>query len=362
MSEGQGEGQEKSFDPTEAKIRKSREKGDTPQSTETHTFFLYVGFVITVLIAGSAITTGTFDILSAMLARPDEMGAHLLGDRRSAMLGHIAKGLTGTLSPVFLIPMAFVLASLIIQQSIVFAPEKIKPKLSKISIISNAKQKYGMNGLVEFGKKMAKMMFIAVIAGVFFYQAFFALPALSSQSAQAIMPELRMATLKLTLFIMLPTALIALIDWPYSRFSYLKKLRMSFQEIKDENKESEGDPYMKQERRARAAAISQGTMLRDVKTADVVVVNPTHYAVALKWDRDSGAVPVCVAKGVDDLAARIREQAEKHNIPIHSDPPCARSLHATVEIGEAIRPEHYAAVAAAIHFADKLRSQAELWS
>ena len=115
---------------------------------------------------------------------------------------------------------------------------------------------------------------------------------------------------------------------------------------------------MKRARRMRAEEISRSNMLRDAATADVIIVNPTHYAVALKWSRDKGAVPLCVAKGVDEMAMRIRERAKLHDIPIHSDPPCARSLHAIVEIGDGIKPEHYAAVAAAIHFADIVRPKA----
>jgi flagellar biosynthetic protein FlhB len=244
----------------------------------------------------------------------------------------------------------------------VFAPEKIKPKLSKLSLISNAKQKYGMDGMVEFLKKFFKMMFVAAIAIIFFYQAYFYLPSMSFLPASQILPQMRETALTITFFVLIPTGLIALVDWPYAKFSHMKKLRMSFQELKDEQKESEGDPYMKMARRERARAISQNQMIQDVKKADVVIVNPTHYAVALKWDRDAGEVPICLAKGTDGLAAQIREQAELHDVAIHSDPPAARSLHATVEVGEPIRPEHYAAVAAAIHYADKLRKQSEMWT
>ena len=126
----------------------------------------------------------------------------------------------------------------------------------------------------------------------------------------------------------------------------------------DELKESEGDPMMKQQRREKAVSIATNQMLRDVPEAAVVIVNPTHFAVALKWDPSAPHAPICVAKGVDLVAARIREIAQENAVPIHSDPPTARALHATVEIGEEIRPDHYAAVAAAIRFADMLRAKA----
>ena len=132
---------------------------------------------------------------------------------------------------------------------------------------------------------------------------------------------------------------------------------MSFQDLKDETKRTEGDPHMKQSRQQRGREIAMNRMLLDVPKADVIIVNPTHYAVALKWSRAPGSAPICVAKGVDEIAKRIREAAVEHQVPIHSDPPTARALHATVDIGDEIEPEHYQAVAAAIRFADALRNQ-----
>ena len=130
---------------------------------------------------------------------------------------------------------------------------------------------------------------------------------------------------------------------------------MSRKELTDETKNSEGDPHMKQQRRQKGVSIAMNQMLADVPEADVIIVNPTHYAVALKWDRLSPGAPVCVAKGVDLVAARIRERATEAGVPIHSDPPTARALHATLEIGQQVPHDHYKAVAAAIRFADRIR-------
>ena len=146
-------------------------------------------------------------------------------------------------------------------------------------------------------------------------------------------------------------------DLAMTRFHWRRDLMMSKQEIKDENKQAEGDPYMRASRRERGREIANNRMLHDVATADVVITNPTHYAVALKWSRTERSVPFCVAKGDDELARRIRMRAEQEGVPIHSDPPTARSIHALVDVGKPIHPEHYKAVAAAIVFADKLRQQ-----
>jgi len=356
--EGQNEGQEKSFDASETKIKKSREKGDTPQSTEANTFMLYAGFTIAILIAGNFVVRQVFTSLSQLLSRPSAYGQALLIDEDGQHFTHVLVSVVAAMSPVFLLLMTSILISLVVQQAIVVAPDKIKPKLSRISPISNAKQKYGMTGMVEFLKRFIKLSFITAMAGLFFYQAFFTWAGLSGMPSAQILLEMKSVALTLTFYMMLATALITLIDLPYARFAHMKKLRMTLQEVRDEAKDTEGDPHMKSQRRARAQAIVNSTMMRDVASADVIIVNPTHYAVALKWARDKGSVPICVAKGVDDIAMRIRERANQHDILIHSDPPCARSLHALVEIGEGIKPEHYAAVAAAIHFADKLKPKA----
>jgi len=148
------------------------------------------------------------------------------------------------------------------------------------------------------------------------------------------------------------------IDAIWQHSEHLRKNRMSRKEITDETKNAEGDPHLKQERRQRAMEIAQNQMMADVPKADVIIVNPTHYAVALKWSREKGDAPVCVAKGVDEIARAIRETAIAAGVPIHSDPPTARSLHATTEIGQQIAPDHYQTVAAAIRFAERMRQRA----
>lgn len=355
--DNKNEGQEKQFEASETRLRKAREKGNVPQSKEATTTLLYIGMLLAILIAGGATVMGVAEQLLFMLARPEDVGEVLLFGQDKSLLSSMITGLTSSLFPIFLIPAVFVLVSLIGQQSIVFAPSKIKPKMSKISPVSNAKQKYGPDGLSEFAKSFVKMLAVTIIAGLFMWQQYFELPQLSQLPETALPQEMQSRTIGLLIFIILISGAIAAIDLPWVRFSHARKLRMTLQEMKDENKENEGDPYQKQARRRRAEAIATNTMLADVAEADVVIVNPEHYAVALKWDRASGQVPVCVAKGTDNLAFRIRERAKLAAVAIHSDPPCARALYATVEIGDSIQPEHYAAVAAAIHFADQVKEK-----
>jgi flagellar biosynthetic protein FlhB len=351
--------EEKAFDASETKIKKSREKGDTPQSMEANTLFLYVGLLVAILVFGKAVAFDTLLSLSGMLEHPEDIGANLLLGEKSRPGGNDASDLLwspiAAFAPLFLLLILAVLSSLVLQRSIVFAPSKLKPKLSRLSPISNAKEKYGPRGMFEFGKRFFKLCFIAVIGGVFFYNLIIVLPGESAIPTNLIVPEMHKIAMQLIFYMVVAVALITLIDLPYMQFSHLKKLRMTMKEIKDENKDSEGDPHMKSQRRSRAIALSRSSMLNDVLAADVVIVNPTHYAVAIKWDRGQKSVPVLLAKGVDEIAFQIRQRAKMHDIPIYSDPPCARSVYAGVEIGEPIKPEHYAAVAASIHFADSLK-------
>ena len=238
------------------------------------------------------------------------------------------------------------------------APEKLQPKLNRISPISNAKNKFGRSGLFEFFKSFVKLTIYALVLGVFIWKK---LPqmlstlSLSPGMSTVILLELCIQFLALVLLVALT---IGVIDYFWQHQEHLRKNRMSHKELMDEIKQNEGDPHVKQQRRQKGYDIAMNQMLSEVPDADVIVVNPTHYAVALKWSRLPGEAPVCIAKGVDEIAARIREVAVEHGIPIHSAPPTARALHATVEIGAEIPPDQYQAVAAAIRFAEKMRKRA----
>ena len=148
----------------------------------------------------------------------------------------------------------------------------------------------------------------------------------------------------------------ALIDVPFTRARHESRLKMSRQELQDEQKENEGDQNIKAQRRRRAEKIALNSMLKEVKEADVLIVNPTHYAVALKWERNGPHLPRCVAKGTDDVALRLRQAAHTAGVPIREDAPTARSLYRGVGLGEPVCPEHFAVVAAAIRFADRARA------
>jgi flagellar biosynthetic protein FlhB len=354
MAEQQDDGQEKTLEPSEQKLKKAREKGDIPISTEINTFMFYIGVCLTIVLVSATVAKGVFTILAGMFERPEFVATRFLNTQKSPLPYFIFGQLGARLFPLFALPAVLVILSLIAQRAIVFSPSKIKPKLSNLSIIANAKKKYGFGGLGEFVKSLAKLIVVTVIAGIYLTAEIKILPAYSGLEASLLPRLLAEKGLKLVLYILIGATIIAVLDLPAKILSHRKKMRMTLQEAKDERKESEGDPYQKQRRRQKAQEIAKTTMLQDVTSASVVIVNPEHYAVALKWDRNSGAAPSCVAKGVDNMAFRIRERAKLSGVVIYENPPIARTLYAQTKIGDIISPQHYAAVAAAIHYADQV--------
>ncbi len=353
MSE-ENDGQEKTLEASEQKLKKARKKGDIPTSAELNTVVLYIGAGLAGVIFGGSVAKGVLTMLAGMLERPEFVASSFLDGRNSRLPGYIFGRLGVTIAPFFAVPAVLIILSLIAQRTIVFAPSKIKPKLSKLSPIANAKKKYGPGGMGEFVKSFAKLLLITVVAGLFLNAEFKVLPAYSGLPASLLPGLLAEKGLKLLLYVFIGAAMISAIDVPAKILAHHKKMRMTLQEAKDERKESEGDPYQKQKRRQKAEEIAKTTMLQDVSGASVVIVNPQHYAVALKWERASGEAPKCVAKGVDNMAFRIRERAALAGIAIYENPPTARALYAQTKIGEIIPPQHYAAVAAAIHYADQV--------
>ncbi|MFW5654223.1 MAG: EscU/YscU/HrcU family type III secretion system export apparatus switch protein [Roseicyclus sp.] len=349
---------EKPHDPTSRKLEQAREKGEIVRSADLNGAVMFFG----VLLAGGLFAGALFEALGRLtqitLGQADPLSQQLLqpGGFPVATAVFLPPLLVSV--AVMAVPAVLVVLSLVAQRGIVFAPSKLEPKLSRISPIANAKQKFGAEGLFQFAKSSAKLIIVSILLGAFLWaRADMIIGSIQAEPGQILGLIGRMSLE----FIAVVTALGFLIgaaDWLWETAQLQKRNRMTRQELQDETKTSEGDPTFKMERRQRAQAIASNQMMRDVPSADVIVVNPTHYAVALKWERDRGKVPVCVAKGVDAVAARIRTTAIEAGVPIFSDPPTARALHASVEIGASIEPDHYRAVAAAIRFADAIRRRA----
>jgi flagellar biosynthetic protein FlhB len=349
------DGHEKPYEPTQRRLEQAREKGDIPRSLDLLAAATYCGLLAFALTAGGAALDSAAATLAGLLATAGRLAASGAGpDLVAAWLGEIAL----SLGPAFGLPVIFVAGAMFLQRAWVFAPDKLKPRLSRISPLENAKQKFGRNGLFEFAKSAVKLVVISVILGIFLTRHLAHLLVLPMASPGQVSALMVAKAVDFLLLVSVVALVFGAIDYLWQRAEHLRSQRMSRKELMDETKDSEGDPVMKQQRRQRAYDIATNRMMADVPKADVVIVNPRHYAVALRWDRTAGGAPVCVAKGVDEVALRIRTVAMEAGVPIRQDPPTARALHASVEIGAEIRPEHYRPVAAAIRFAEAVRKRA----
>lgn len=350
----QNGGGEKEFEATEEKKRQARREGDVAQSREATGFSLMLGMALAAGLFGTVLAGGIFNQFQAMFYHADSYAHDIFDGSGSEARSWLLNVLMQCL-PLFAILVALVLGTLLIQGSIAFSPKKLKPEVSKLNPFENLKKKYGPKGLIDFAKDTAKMLFAGFLAAMFLYhfvENYYASSAV--QLSQFFRFTFNQVTLVILIFCVFQFALGA-VDFFIQRQMHANKLKMTRQELKDEMKRSEGDPHLKQQRREKGQKISKGQMLQNVKGATVVMVNPEHYAVALKWEPDSDKAPIVVAKGVDHMAARIREIATAHDVPIYRDPPSTRSIYRLVEIDEEIHPEHFAAVAAAIGFVERLR-------
>ncbi|MGB5556719.1 MAG: flagellar type III secretion system protein FlhB [Paracoccaceae bacterium] len=357
MSEG-SQDEDKQHEPTQKKLDDARKKGDVAKSTDLITAASYGGFLLVWIGFGSQSVVSLGDTLSAILERSVPLSDALFSSTPQPVMGGIMLAVIVPLLPWFAIPAAAALLSVVAQQAFVVAPDKLQPKASRISMIENAKNKFGRNGLFEFFKSFVKLLVFSVILGWFLFARTPDILATLHLDPIVVSAVLVKMCLSFLLIVLVVSGIVGGIDYLWQAAEHVRKNMMSRKEVTDEAKQQEGDPHIKQQRRQKGYEIAMNQMLRDVPGADVIIVNPTHFAVALKWSRAAGTAPVCVAKGADEIAARIRESAQQSGVPIHRDPPTARAMFAVVEIGEEIRPEHYRAVAAAIRFAETMRKRA----
>ena len=354
---GQDDDTLREHEPSQRKLDDARKNGDVPRSMELTTAAVYAGLVLALFLSGRSAVEHAGSAGAMLLGQSDRLAPAFLQAGRAPAAGVLVDFVLPFL-PIFALPLVAVFLSAAGQRSLIFSPDKLMPKLSRLSPITTFGQKFGREGLFEFGKSFVKLIVICILVVVLVVRHapdMLLSLHLSEGQSTALLVQILMEFLMLAL---LTTAIFGGFDYGWQYLQHRRRNRMSWQEMVDEHKESDGDPHMKFQRRQRGREIAMNRMLQDVATADVVVVNPTHYAVALKWRRGDKSAPICVAKGVDDVAARIREKAAEVGIPIHRDPPTARAIYAGVEVGAPIRPEHFKAVAAAIRFAEAMRKKA----
>ena len=354
MSEDSAEG-DKSYEPTERKLQEARRRGELPYSADLVTAAGYAGLAGFAALGGAAALAAAGAVLQGLL----EQG--LRGGSSPQEAGRLLReGLLALALPVagwFVVPAAVALLAVLAQGGQVFALTRIEPAWHKVSPLAALRQKFGAAGLVEFLKGIVKSTLIAIVLGLYLVQRLPDIIAAVALDPRQVTVAMFSAVVDVALLATAVALVIGLFDLVWQRVHHIMRQRMSRKELEDELRDTEGDPKLKGQRRQAAIAIAMNQAAAAVPKADVVIVNPTHYAVALAWERGGGRAPVCIAKGVDEVALQIRRIAAEAGVPLRSDPPTARALHAAVAVGEEIPRSHFRAVAAAIRFADKVRQR-----
>jgi flagellar biosynthetic protein FlhB len=343
----------KTEDPTDRRIEDARKEGNVPNSRELTNFFVLLGAAIFLVALAPWAAEGVASHLLNFLSR-----AHMFRIEPDSMGIGMAESFW-TVIPYVAIPAAlFMVMGLIAQVGQVgwlFTTKPLTPKLEKLSPIKGLKRIFSVKQLLEFVKGLFKVGFVALIA------YFVLLPIMRQpqryvdQDIIVTLHDLHDTLIALIIGVLLMMTVVAAIDLVFTRYKYREDLRMTKQEVKDENKAMEGDPQVKARIRNLRVERSRQRMMQAVPDADVVVTNPTHFAVALKYDMQTMAAPRLVAKGQDHLALRIRSVAEENDVPLVENPPLARALYASVDLDQEIPPEHYQAVAEVIGYVMRLR-------
>ncbi|MBU1306545.1 MAG: flagellar biosynthesis protein FlhB [Alphaproteobacteria bacterium] len=352
MSSDAPDQESKTEDPSQKKLEDAHAKGDVAKSQEVVTWFMLLGSaaIFATMAPGTAASlSGTLRLLMAN-ADQFELGGASFG----TFFNNLALALLGTvLIPLVVLSFCAVAANLL-QHRPLFSAESIKPKFSKISPLAGAKRLFSTESLVNFIKGLLKISVVGIVVVMTVWPEQDRLDTMMTADPLIILADFQELGTKIFVSTLIVVTLIAFADYVYVRQKWWKKQMMTLQETKDEYKQMEGDPHVKGKLRQLRQERSRKRMMAAVPDATVVITNPTHYAVALKYDKAMGA-PKCVAKGADAVALRIREMAKKHDVPIVENPPLARALFASVEIDETIPGEHFKAVAEVIGFVMRLK-------
>ena len=344
--------QERTEEPTLKKLDDAIEKGDVAKSQEVNTWFVITGGTLVLVAFAGSMGSGLKASLGGLIANAGTIvvsGPDLM--RLGARLG---LEILGAAAIPMLVLMLAAAAGSMIQHRLVWSIEPIKPKLSKISPVAGLKRLFSQQALANFLKGLAKLAVIGSVMAALLWPERHRLDTLVTVEPAAILPLVQSQAFTVMAVVVTILAVVAAADFLFQYRQWYERQKMSFQELKEEFKQTEGSPEIKAKIRQLRQSRSRKRMMAAVPTASVVITNPTHYAVALRYERGMNA-PVCVAKGVDILARRIRDLAIEHAIPIVENPPLARALHAAVDLEEEIPQEHYQAVAEVIGYVMRLR-------
>lgn len=355
MSEGdESDDSQRTEDPTPKKLDEARKRGQVPMSKETNTWFLLLVATIVVAAMGPHMMRQMAVLLHTFL----EQSWQVFGSPGTIQ---VLKALffdivTMMMAPVLIL---FIAAGIgpFAQVGPLYSIESIMPKLDKVSPMAGFKRLFSGRSLFEFVKGLFKVILIGWVSWEVLK------PSLENLDTIIVMPLTDVTAEMMRLFVKLMTAILTLYfllaggDLLFQRYTHYKQMRMSRQEIKDEYKQTEGDPHVRSRLRQIRMERARSRMMQNVPSSTVVITNPTHYAVALKYEPQEMEAPVCVAKGLDNIALRIRQVAEENDVVIVENPPLARTLHKAIEVDDIIPPEHYKAVAEVISYVFRLKKK-----
>ncbi|VAW11347.1 Flagellar biosynthesis protein FlhB [hydrothermal vent metagenome] len=345
---------EKTEEPSQKKLTDAHKKGDVAKSHEVTTWFGIVAMTLAVFLVPESMMAGLTRALRGFIDQ-----AHAIpmdGEHLRLMFLSLGGSVLMLLGMPFLLLIIGGVVGNTVQHRPVFSAEQMKPKASKISPLAGVKRLFSASSLVNFAKGIAKMVIIAIAMAVVVWPERERLVDTVSLDPAYILPIAKMMTIKMLAIVVIILGLIAMADFAFQQSKWHKKQRMTIKEVRDEHKQMEGDPAVRAKLRQIRVERGRHRMMQAVPKATVIVTNPTHYAVALKYEKGMAA-PVCVAKGADRIALKIRQIATENDVPIVENPPLARALHATIEVNDQVPAEHYKAVAEVIGYVLSLKGR-----
>jgi flagellar biosynthetic protein FlhB len=343
----------KTEDPTQKKRDDAREQGNLPISRDFSTWVLLLGLVFSLTFLLPTVVPQMLNPLTAALANAGEVDIRI-GNFGGVMSRFLGAAFLPVFAVIFLL-LFFAIAGWMLQTGPVFNMGLLQPKWERLSPIAGIKKLFSVNSLVELIKSIVKLILIGWVAYLFLRTDFYKSQMMTGLDNAGMVKMIFDLSKEIIFAIFLSFTLVMIIDVIYQRFTHFKGLRMTKSQVKEEYRQSEGDPHVKARLKSIRNEKARRRMMSAVPDADVIVTNPTHYAVALKYNPAKMQAPMVLAKGQDFIALKIREVAEAHKIPIVSNPPLARTLYASVEIDEEVPPQHYRAVAEVISFVYRLR-------
>lgn len=348
MAEG-ADPESKTEEATPRKLADARKKGDVAKSMDVGSALSLMGAAAVILSAGGMFASNIAEQLLPYIASPHTMIGGLEAGAGVEIGAQALWAIAPFLGAVMLATIIGGAGGNLAQSGLIFTGEKLKPQWERVSPIAGFKRIFGPDGLVQFLKTFLKLLAVSFICWMVMKPHIREFENLAAMPPAAILPLSRDLAIALMSAALIFLSFTAGADYLWQRFRFNERMKMSKEEVKEDYKQSEGDPHVKAKLKQIRAQRSRQRMMQNVPKATVIVTNPTHYSVALRYETGDAA-PVCVAKGVDALALRIREVAREHNVPIIENVPLARALYAAVDIDETIPREHFEAAAKVIGF------------